>query len=279
VPFGKKKNISDSQWQGAESSSSPRGGVGNASKMLPDINGQGKGGGVGGGNNGGNFSQQALSTLRDPSKINGKNGGGSVDYEGNVRQSPVPLLTLPGNLVTPASLISPAGPYSNISNNAQKNNDSKGGFHLPQISGRSDAQSARVGAGAENAYDYRSSGSTGGAPSFNQAQILPQQPAEKKKKAKAKNPKTHKKLITPTMTQAVAARSTRWRPRAERRGRARPLGRWRIGALPTRAGRRCPCSTAGEVRMFPCYSNSSFLRKRGHNWCIVVIFIIVATLD
>jgi hypothetical protein len=87
--------------------------------------------------------------------------------------------------------MSPAGPYSNINNNAQKNNDSKGGFHLPQISGRSDAQSARVGAGADNAYDYRSSGSTGGAPSFNQAQILPQQPVEKKKKSKAKNPKTH----------------------------------------------------------------------------------------
>jgi hypothetical protein len=162
--------------------------------MLPDINSQSKGGVGAGTGNGGNFSQQALSTLRDPSKINGKNGGGNMDYEGNIRRSsPVPLLTLPGNLVTPASLISPAGPYSNISNNAQKNNDSnsKGGFHLPQISSRSDAQSARMGAGADNGQDYRSSGSTGGAPAFNQLQILPQQPVEKKKKPKAKNPKTH----------------------------------------------------------------------------------------
>lgn len=198
VPFIKKKNLGDGSEGtiGNGSALAPLTGVGgvaggafggNGSKMFPDING-GKAGGPG--SNGG-FSAQAGSTLRDPAKLNGKSGwggaGGEGSEEGDARRSPVPLLTLPGNLLTPAALAQQqqyAGSSSSSGHGGKGaggsgTGESRGGFYLPQISSRSDANSARQGGSSEQ----------GGALNFSQVQILPQQPTEKKKKSKSKAPK------------------------------------------------------------------------------------------
>ena len=185
VPFGKKRAVADSVLQGGDNYSS---GVHSAhssnGKLLPDINNSGQGGGSKGGASA--FQSQALSTLRDPSKLLNRGGGSARDS--GARDSPVPLLTLPGNLVTPASLASPAGQYASGTAGYKGSFDSKGGMHLPQISSRSDANSARQGAGTEyGGYDQQRVPSSGGLNSaFSQVQMLP---TEKKKKAKSKIPK------------------------------------------------------------------------------------------
>jgi hypothetical protein len=171
VPFTKKKDLSEGA-HGDNTHSSVAGVAGGGgSKMFPDINGGGKAGA------GGGFLAQAGSTLRDPTKLNGKNGG-SEPVESNARRSPVPLLTLPGNLMTTATLAQQQPQYGGGSSSGHYNSGhtGKGGLHLPQISSRSDANSARQGAGTEV--------------NFSQVQILPQQPNEtKKKKSKSKAPK------------------------------------------------------------------------------------------
>jgi len=176
VPFAKKKTITDSQWQNAnqiqhhghsERESTNR-------SLFPDIGaaptnmtkGQGQSS-SGSAHNSGNNLQALGSTLRDPSKIPKNHSEG--------RHSPVPLLTLPGNLSTPSSVLAP------VQSHSARKNEPKGSLMLPQISGRSDNNTGRNGAVADYNYDSNHS-------AFGQVQILPTQGVEKKKK-KNKLPK------------------------------------------------------------------------------------------
>lgn len=189
IPFTKKKTISDSQWQQAESNTA---GAGGNRSLLPDIGAKGGGGGGSSStNNSGNNLHSLSSTLRDPSKIHGKSAASQQGREGNSnssegRPSPVPLLTLPGNLMTPASLVSPVNSYhgGGGSSGGGGGKADKGGF-LPQISSRSDANSSRNA--APDPFDGNNNNNNN---TFSQLQILPSQGLEKKKKPKNKVPKS-----------------------------------------------------------------------------------------
>lgn len=185
IPFTKKKTISDSQWQQAEASS---GGGGANRSLFPEIGAaptnmtKGPTSSSSNGNGSGGNLQALGSTLRDPSRMNGKQGTGTSRDNNDERPSPVPLLTLPGNLMTTASLVSPAGPH-HTNNSAGASKVDKGGF-LPQISSRSDANTGRNA--APDPFEYNNNSSS----AFAQLQILPSQGLEKKKKPKNKVPKS-----------------------------------------------------------------------------------------
>ena len=180
MPFGKKKTISDSQWQqaaaqGHQDSSAGSGSGSTHRSLFPDISPT-AGNMTKAAANGFNAQQvhSMGSVLRDPTKL----AGNHYTMADNNRHSPVPLLTLPGNLVTPSML----APTYGSSNSARKN-ESKGSMHLPQISGRSDSNTGRVAAGASELGSYDNNSA------FQQVQILPSQGLEKKKKNKSKVPK------------------------------------------------------------------------------------------
>lgn len=180
VPFAKKKTITDSQWQSANQAQhhthSERESTNRS--LFPDIGaaptnmtkGQNQShSNNGSAHNSGNNLQALGSTLRDPSKL--------PKNHTEDRHTPVPLLTLPGNLSTPSSVLAPVHSHS------ARKNEAKGSLMLPQISGRSDNNTGRNGAGTGAEYSVDSNYST-----FGQVQILPSQGVEKKKK-KNKLPK------------------------------------------------------------------------------------------
>ena len=181
VPFTKKKGINDSQWQSSGHTSSDS--TPTNRSLFPDIHNAPNNMTKGPSSTGSTPSSvshsynnfQALgSTLRDPSKLP---KGSSHHSQGDESEgsSPVPLLTLPGNLVSISSVMAPA-----YSSSARKN-ESKVTM-LPQISGRSDNNTGRgPTGGAVNTSEYN--------PDFGQVQMLPAQTNGEKKKKKSKVPK------------------------------------------------------------------------------------------
>lgn len=178
MPFTKKKGINESQWQSSGHTSSDS--TPTNRSLFPEINNAPNNmtkapssTGSNSSNASYNFSNfQALgSTLRDPSKMPKGNAHPTLGGEESGNSSPVPLLTLPGNLVSISSVMAPA-----YSSSARKN-DTKVTM-LPQISGRSD-----------NNNTGRAPSEYNNTPDFGQVQVLPAQANGEKKKKKSKVPK------------------------------------------------------------------------------------------